>query len=104
MTDDHSAARDEVIALRDALVKTLGWYAPYPGTGVLTASDVERRLHAAGYEITRRDPAAGRVCVSVDAVRVARGWGMKQPSFKWSDYDQKAMDEIDQVITEATTG
>ena len=65
MSDDHSAARD--VAVSAALGFADQFKTPLVRMAIEMAIDKAlAALTAAGYQITRRDPAAGRVCVSVD--------------------------------------
>ena len=115
MTDDHSAARDELIErctiaaynFRRNRTLSLAW----ENRDANTQRRYREIVTAAIDEYERsRDPAAGRVCVSVETATFAAEWieeslNTARPIRLAGDYRSEAERAIaDLRCTEATTG
>ena len=94
MTDDHSAARDVIAGQLDV----------YPDPDCIIAA-----LTDAGWQITRRDPAAGRVCVDLeDASAISHALSAAMSLDHYGRFAQRFEYAKRQIVaalnTEATTG
>ena len=107
MTDDHSAARDVI-----ARVGVSAWNGASEviDFDLWCADQIIAALSDAGWQITRRDPAAGRVCISAEDARLiidAADVGIDEYTYpkaqERTDQWVGAVTRLRQAITEPTS-
>lgn len=117
MTDDHSAAREQTplqLAHEYAICfaewrRRHGWrpFSTRQRFDAMTDEEIELALDAAKQRLAALDPAAGRVCVSVETARFIKRELNRlsdHEQFEDADVAEQHRRELEDAITEATTG